>query len=66
MCVASSSVCKNQRYLQQEPRALRHEREGHHRADAGERADDHEHTPAVELVGRPHAEAPSWKGGRAE
>lgn len=48
-------------YLQQEPRALGHERERHHRGDAGQCADNDENAPAVELVGRAHAEAPPWE-----
>ena len=59
--VASLSIVSNKCYLQQEPWAFWHEGEGHHRADTGEGTDDHEHTPTVKLVGRPHAEAPSWK-----
>ena len=59
--MASLSICDDERYLQQEPWAFRHEREGHHRGDTGERADDDKHSPAVELVGWAHAEAPPWE-----
>ena len=59
--MASLSICDDERYLQQEPWAFRHEREGHHRGDTGERADDDKHSPTVELVGWAHAEAPPWE-----
>lgn len=61
MYVASLGICNNKCYLQQEPWAFRHECEGHHWGDTGECTDDHKHTPTVKLVGRSHAEAPSWK-----
>ena len=60
MSLTSLSICNDERYLQQEPWAFGHEREGHHRGGTGERADDDKHTPTVELVGWPHAEAPPW------
>lgn len=66
MYMASLSISNNKCYLQQEPGAFRHECEGHHWADTGEGADNHEHTPTVKLVGGPHAEAPSWKRRRGE
>ena len=61
MSLASLSICNDEHYLQQEPWAFGHEREGHHRGGTGERADDDKHTPTVELVGWPHAEAPPWE-----
>lgn len=51
MSLTSLSICNDERYLQQEPWAFGHEREGHHRGGTGERADDDKHTPTVELVG---------------
>ena len=46
-------------HLQQEPRALRHELQGHHGHGAGQSADDDKHSPAVEVVVAAHAEAPA-------
>lgn len=52
-------------YLQEEARALRHKSERHHCRDARQCAHNHEHPPAVELVGRTHAEAPACHGERS-
>lgn len=48
-------------YLQQESRAFWHKGEGYHRRDTRQCTDDHKYSPAVELVGRAHAETPSYE-----
>lgn len=62
---AIQEMCAYVSYLQVEARALRHKSERHHCRDARQRTHNHEHPPAVELVGRTHAEAPACKGGEA-
>lgn len=46
-------------YLQVKAGALRHKSESHHRRDTRECTHHHKHSPAVELVGWAHAEAPA-------
>lgn len=53
-------------YLQQEPRAFWHKGEGYHGRDTGQSTDDHKYSPAVELVGRTHAETPSYESRNSQ
>lgn len=48
-------------YLQQKPRAFRHEFQCHQGGDAGQRADKNKDSPAVEVVLGSHTEPPAWK-----
>lgn len=64
---SSSQTCSTVRpalpHLQVEARTLRHERQSNHGGDAGQRTHHHKHSPAVELVGRAHAETPACNEG---
>ena len=52
--------------LQVEAGALGHGGEGTYSGHRGQGAHQHEHTPAVELVGRAHLETPAWCQGESE
>lgn len=48
-------------HLQQEPGAFWHELQGHHGHSGRQSTDDDKHSPAVEVIIGPHAEAPACK-----
>lgn len=48
-------------YLQQKPRAFRHEFQCHQGGDAGQSTDKYKDSPAVEVVLSSHTEPPAWK-----
>ncbi len=60
LCLSSLHIISDTPYLQVEPWALWHERQGHHGTDAGESAHHHKHPPAVELISWAHTETPAW------
>lgn len=59
MVLPVSRYTESLSYLQEEAGALRHKSESYHRRDARQRTHHHKHSPAVELVGRTHAETPA-------
>lgn len=52
---------KSSSYLQQEPRAFRHELQCYQGGDAGQGADQNKDSPAVEVILGSHTEPPAWK-----